>query len=60
MNYGEIVREFFSRIVLLFKGVVVPGFHFSFFEFFVGLGVVSLSVALARLLLRIGGKSDDD
>lgn len=59
MIYGEAIREFFSRIIVLFKGIPVPGFNFSFFEFFVGLGVVSLSVALARLLLRTGGSDDN-
>lgn len=60
MSIGVVIKSFFTSIIGLFQGVTVPGFDYSFYEFFIGLAVVSLSIVLARRLLRIGGKSDDD
>lgn len=60
MTIGVAMKSFLSSIISLFRGVTVPGFDYSFYELFIGLAVVSLSIVLARRLLRIGGKTDDD
>lgn len=59
MSNGEAMRQFFSSIISLLKGVSVPGFSFSFFDFFLGIGVLTLSIFIARNLLHIGGSDDD-